>query len=312
MAFSGTTTFEKTFSIDEIITEAFERLGFFDYSGNDLRSARRSLNIMLQEWDNRGIHFWQVREHAFSLVSGQNEYVIFRFPSDGASNGITSTLTSAINATATTIPVADVNQMPASGKIKINNEIIQYSSISGNNLVLTSTADRGIDDTTAASHLINDTVTNFVNMASDMLEASYRRSSNVDTPFAKVNRSQYSAFSNKTATGQPSQYWVQRFIDRVTVTLYLTPGAEQVGDFMFFYYLQRLQDAGKYTNEADVVNRFVPCMCAGLAYYISQKKAPQRTQELKLLYEDELMRALEEDGSSASVYISPKTYYPEI
>ena len=201
MAFSGTTTFEKTFSIDEIITEAFERLGFFDYSGNDLRSARRSLNIMLQEWDNRGIHFWQVIEHAFSLVSGQNEYVIFRSPSDGASNGITSTLTSAINATATTIPVADVNQMPASGKIKINNEIIQYSSISGNNLVLTSTADRGIDDTTAASHSINDTVTNFVNMASDMLEASYRRSSNVDTPLAKVNRSQYSAFSNKTATG---------------------------------------------------------------------------------------------------------------
>jgi len=312
MAFSGTTTFEKNFSIDEIITEAFERLGFFDYSGNDLRSARRSLNIMLQEWDNRGVHFWQVREHAFSLVSGQNEYVIFRSPSDGASNGITSTLTSAINATATTIPVADVNQMPASGKIKINNEIIQYSSISGNNLVLTSTADRGIDDTTAASHSINDTVTNFVNMASDMLEASYRRSSNVDTPLAKVNRSQYSAFSNKTATGQPSQYWVQRFIDKVTVTLYLTPGAEQVGDFMFFYYLQRLQDAGKYTNEADVVNRFVPCMCAGLAYYISQKKAPQRTQEMKMLYEDELQRALEEDGSSASVYISPKTYYPEI
>ena len=312
MAFSGTTTFEKTFSIDEIITEAFERLGFFDYSGNDLRSARRSLNIMLQEWDNRGIHFWQVREHAFSLVSGQNEYVIFRSPSDGASNGITSTLTSAINATATTIPVADVNQMPASGKIKINNEIIQYSSISGNNLVLTSTADRGIDDTTAASHSINDTVTNFVNMASDMLEASYRRSSNVDTPLAKVNRSQYSAFSNKTATGQPSQYWVQRFIDRVSVTLYLTPGAEQVGDFMFFYYLQRLQDAGKYTNEADVVNRFVPCMCAGLAYYMAMKKAPQRTQEMKLIYEDEIQRALAEDGSPASVYISPKTYYPEI
>jgi hypothetical protein len=81
---------------------------------------------------------------------------------------------------------------------------------------------------------------------------------------------------------------------------------------MFFYYIQRLQDAGKYTNEADVVNRFVPCMCAGLAYYVSQKKAPQRTQEMKLLYEDELQRALAEDGSSSSVYISPKTYYPEI
>jgi len=309
LAFSGTTTFEKTFSIDEIITEAFERLGFFDYSGNDLRSARRSLNIMLQEWDNRGIHFWQVREHAFSLVSGQNEYIIYRSPSDGTSNGITTTLTAAINDTDTTIPVASVAQMPDSGKIKINDEIISYTGISSLNLT---GATRGVDNTTAASHAQNDSVNNFVNMASDMLEASYRTSANVDSPLSKVNRSQYSAFSNKTATGQPSQYWVQRFIDRISVTLYLTPGSDQVGDFVFFYYLQRLQDAGKYTNEADVVNRFVPCMCAGLAYYISQKKAPQRTQEMKLLYEDELLRALEEDGSSASVYISPKTYYPEI
>jgi len=309
LAFSGTTTFEKTFSIDEIITEAFERLGFFDYSGNDLRSARRSLNIMLQEWDNRGIHFWQVREHAFSLVSGQNEYIIYRSPSDGTSNGITTTLTAAINDTDTTIPVASVAQMPDSGKIKINNEIISYTGISSLNLT---GATRGVDNTTAASHAQNDSVNNFVNMASDMLEASYRTSANVDSPLSKVNRSQYSAFSNKTATGQPSQYWVQRFIDRISVTLYLTPGSDQVGDYVFFYYLQRLQDAGKYTNEADVVNRFVPCMCAGLAYYISQKKAPNRTQEMKLLYEDELLRALEEDGSSASVYISPKTYYPEI
>ena len=309
MAFSGTTTFEKTFSIDEIITEAFERLGFFDYSGNDLRSARRSLNIMLQEWDNRGIHFWQVREHAFSLVSGQNEYIIYRSPSDGTSNGITTTLTAAINDTDTTIPVASVAQMPDSGKIKINDEIISYTGISSLNLT---GATRGVDNTTAASHAQNDSVNNFVNMASDMLEASYRTSANVDSPLSKVNRSQYSAFSNKTATGQPSQYWVQRFIDRISITLYLTPGSDQVGDYVFFYYLQRLQDAGKYTNEADVVNRFVPCMCAGLAYYISQKKAPQRTQEMKLLYEDELLRALEEDGSSASVYISPKTYYPEI
>ena len=242
MAFSGTTTFEKTFSIDDIITEAFERLGFFDYSGNDLRSARRSLNIMLQEWDNRGIHFWQVREHAFSLVNGQTEYVIYRSPSDGASDGITTTLTSAINATVTTIPVASVAQMPASGKIKINNEIMQYSSISGNNLILSAVTDRGIDDTTAASHAQNDSVNNFVNMASDLLESSYRTAANVDSPLSKVNRSQYSAFSNKTATGQPSQYWVQRFIDKVTMTLYLTPGAAQDGNYINFYYTKRAKN----------------------------------------------------------------------
>jgi len=101
MAFSGTTTFEKTFSIDDVITEAFERLCFFDYSGNDLKTARRSLNIMFQEWQNRGLHFWEVARTAITLVSGQNEYTIFRSPSDGNANGITTTLSSGISASAT-------------------------------------------------------------------------------------------------------------------------------------------------------------------------------------------------------------------
>ena len=238
MAFSGTTTFEKTFSIDDIITEAFERLGFFDYSGNDLKTARRSLNIMFQEWQNRGTHFWEIAENTFTLVSGQNEYTIFRSTTDGTSS-----------------PTA-------------------------------------------------------VYGASDILEASYRTTANVDTPLSKINRSQYSAFSNKTATGQPSQYWVQRFIDKVTMTLYLTPGTTQAGNFVHFYYLKRIQDAGDYTNATDVPFRFVPCMAAGLAYYLSQKYNPQMVQQMKLLYEDELARALAEDGSASSTYITPKTYYP--
>jgi len=311
MAFSGTTTFEKFLSIDEIITEAFERLGFFDYSGNDLRSARRSLNIMFQEWDNRGLHFWEVDRTAITMASGQNEYTIFRSPSDGNANGITTTLTSGILSTATTIPVASVKNMNPTGKIRINSEVISYTSISGNNIICPASG-RGVDGTTAAAHSDGDAVVNFVDMVSDILEASFRNSSDVDTPLSKINRSQYQAFSNKSSTGQPSQYFVQRFIDKVTITLYLTPGDTQAGQFIYFYYVKRIQDAGVYTNEADVVNRFVPCMCAGLTYYIAMKKAPQRIQECKLIYEDQLQRALSEDGSPASVYISPKTYYPEI
>ena len=311
MAFSGTSTFEKFLSIDDIITEAYERLGFFDYSGNDLRSARRSLNIMFQEWDNRGLHFWEVGRTAISLASGQNEYTIFRSPSDGNANGITTTLTNTILSTDTTIPVASTKNMNPTGKIRINDEVIIYTSISDNNIICQASG-RGADGTTAIGHLSGNAVTNFVDMVSDILEASFRNDTDVDTPLSKINRSQYQAFSNKTSTGQPSQYFVQRFIDKVTITLYLTPGTEQAGKFIYFYFVKRIQDAGKYTNEADVVNRFVPCMCAGLTYYISMKKAPQRTQEMKLYYEDELQRALQEDGSPASVYISPKTYYPEI
>ena len=240
MATSGTTTFESTFSIDDIITEAYERLGRFDYSGNDLRSARRSLNIMFQEWANRGLHYWQVKNNSITLVNGQSVYTMFRSTADGTSS---------------------------------------------------TTAVYGVDD---------------------ILEAVYRNSSSVDFPLTKINRSAYQGLSNKTNTGTPTQYYVQRFIDKVTITLYLTPGASEAGNFLNYYYVSRIQDAGNYTNEADVPYRFVPCMVAGLAYYLSQKINPQLTQQMKLLYEDELKRALEEDGSASSSFITPKTYYPNV
>ena len=240
MATSGTTTFESTFSIDDIITEAYERLGRFDYSGNDLKSARRSLNIMFQEWGNRGLHYWQVKNNSITLVNGQSEYTMFRSPSDGTSDA---------------------------------------------------TAVYGVDD---------------------VLEAVYRNSSSVDFPLTKINRSAYQGLSNKTQTGVPTQYYVQRFINKVTITLYLTPGSSEAGNFLNFYFVSRIQDAGNYTNEADVPYRFVPCMVSGLAYYLSQKINPQLTQQMKLLYEDEFKRALEEDGSPSSSFITPKTYYPNV
>jgi len=145
----------------------------------------------------------------------------------------------------------------------------------------------------------------------DVLEASFR-DNNVDTPLTKIARSAYQALSNKTSTGQPSQYFVQRFIDRITITLYQTPGASQAGKFLNYYYVTRIEDAGAYTNATDVPYRFVPCMVAGLTFYLSQKYAPQRSQEFKLYYEDELQRALSEDGSSSSTYITPKSYFTEV
>jgi hypothetical protein len=236
---SGTTTFEKGFSISDIVEESYERIGIQGVSGNQLRSARRSLNILFQEWGNRGLHYWEVANNSITLVDGQNTYTMYRSTSDGTSDA---------------------------------------------------TAIYGVDD---------------------ILEASYRNSSNVDAPLTKIGRSDYQSLSNKTQEGTPSQYFVQRFIDKVTITLYLTPGSSEAGNTINYYYVKRIQDAGAYTNDADVPYRFVPCMTAGLAYYLAIKNAPDRVQMLKMLYEDELQRALQEDGSSSSTYISPKVYYPE-
>ena len=308
---SGTTTFDKTFSIDEIIEESYNRLGQFDMSGYNLKTARRSLNIMFQEWGNRGLHFWEVANTNITLETNKNEYRIFRATSDGNSDGVTSTLTAAITSTTATtgITIASKDRMPDSGTINVGSENISYTGF--NPLALPGKT-RGVPGPPAAPHADGASITNFVNQATEILECSYRNNSNVDSPLEKINRSQYQALSNKTATGQPSQYFVQRFIDHVLITIYLTPSSTQNGDVINFYYEKRIQDAGAYSNATDVPYRFVPCMVAGLSYYLAMKYAQPRIQELKLIYEDELARALEEDGSSASVYISPKTYFPSL
>ena len=145
----------------------------------------------------------------------------------------------------------------------------------------------------------------------DIFEASYRSNagttSQSDSPLTKISRSTYSSLSNKLATGQPSQYWVQRFIDKTTVSIYPTPDATAAANYMYINYVKRITDAGNYDNVGDVPNRFVPCMVSGLAFYLSQKWALDRTQTLKLLYEDELARALAEDGSPSSSFLTPTT-----
>ena len=242
---SGTTVFDRNFSVDEIIEEAFERLGIQDVTGYHLKTSRRSLNILLQEWGNRGIHYWEIGELDLDLVEGQAEYKFFRSSDDGTS--------------ATSNP-------------------------------------------------------NGVYGISDVLEAQLRsnrtQTTQSDSPMTKVDRSTYAGFSNKLSKGTPNQYWVQRFIDHVSINVYPTPDSTNASKDMHFYYIKRIQDVGAYTNATDLPFRFVPCMVSGLAYYLSMKYNPQMTQGMKLIYEDEFQRALQEDGSASSTYITPKTFYP--
>ena len=242
---SDTTTFDKTFAIDEIVEDAFERIGLQNVAGYQLKSARRSLNILFQEWGNRGIHYWEIDELDLDLIEGQAEYKFFRASTDGTS--------------ATSNP-------------------------------------------------------NGVYGMSDVLEAQLRSNRTAttqsDSPMTKVDRSTYAGFSNKLSKGTPNQYWVQRFIDHVSISVYPTPDSTNASKDMHFYYIKRIQDIGAYTNATDMPFRFIPCMVSGLAYYLSMKYAPQMTQPMKLFYEDEFQRALQEDGSASSTYITPKAYYP--
>jgi len=318
MGTSGTNVFEKTFYIDDIIKESYERIGFpAPRSGFDLSSARRSLNIMFQEWSNRGLHYWEIKLNNISCVQGQSLYTIYRSPTDGTSDGTLSTLSATIDASVPTIPVVSSWQFPTSGTLLIGSEQITYTGRNTTDMTLTGCT-RGANGTTAASHTINTNVYDYNSITygiDDMYEAAYRITNQnpvSDFPLTKINRSIYQSFSNKFSQGQPTQIFVQRFIDRITFNLYLTPGSNQVNNLIHYYYASRIQDVGAYQNITDVPYRFVPCMCAGLAYYLSIKFVPQRAQELKLLYEDEFKRALEQDGSPSSSFITPKTYYPSM
>ena len=147
---------------------------------------------------------------------------------------------------------------------------------------------------------------------SDVLEAyisttSGTTSSTNDISLTKIDRSAYAALPNKGSTGQPSQYFVDRQITPV-INLYIAPDATTY-THLKYYTINRIEDAGSFTNQADVAYRFIPCMISGLAYYLSFLKNPQLTSGLKLVYEDELQRALNEDGQRTSVYISPQTFY---
>ena len=245
---SGTVTFDKTFAVDEIIEEAYERLGIQVSSGYQLKTARRSLNILFQEWGNRGIHYWEVGEANIDLIEGQAEYEFFRATGDG---------TSAVTNPANTYGVADVLEAT--------------------------------------------------------LRSNRTQTTQADSSLTKISRATYSALSSKLSKGTPAQFFVQRFVDKTTITVYPTADSSNASKDIHFYYLKRIQDVDStYTDATDLPYRFVPCMVSGLAFYLSQKVNPQLTQTMKLLYEDELARALAEDGSASSTYINPKNYYPNI
>jgi hypothetical protein len=228
MATSGTTSFN--LNIDEIIDEGYERCGLSTNSGYDLRSARRSLDLLFAEWGNRGIHLWKTELDEVALVSGQAEYSV----------------------------ASDVSDV----------------------------LEAFVSSTAAASD----------------------SASTQDVSLTKIDRSAYAALPNKLALGQPSQYYVDR---QTTPKIYLYQAPDlNTYTTLKYYVIKRIEDAGSYTNDADVAYRFLPCMCAGLAYYLAMKKAPQLVQQNKLIYEDELKRALDEDGQRTSTYITPQSFYP--
>ena len=229
--YSSTANFD--LSIDDIAEEAFERCGLQTRSGYDLKTARRSLNLMLSEWANRGLNLWTIQLQEKTIAQGTTD-------------------------------------------------------LSGANLF-----GSGAE---AAQQIV------------DITDVVIRDSSSNDFSASSISRSTYLNYAVKTTSGRPSQYYFERTINP---KLFLYPAADTTYTLKY-YALVRMKDSGDYTNNTEIPFRFLPCLTAGLAYYIAMKKAPDRIQLLKQIYEDEFQRAADQDGERTSLFLTPKTYLPGV
>ena len=214
MAVSGSTDFE--LDVADYVEEAFERCGLEARTGYDLKTATRSLNLMLADWANRGLNLWTIKQRTISLVKSDGEY-------------------------------------------SLDPDVI------------------------------------------DILAVVVRRDG-TDFSIDRISRDEFLAIPTKTTEGRPTQFFLDR---QITPNLKIWPLPENSTDVLIYDSLTRIDDADTAKNTMEVPFRFYPCLAAGLAYYLSLKRAPERVQMLKAVYEEEFRRAIDEDRDRASFQISP-------
>ena len=221
MATSSSTDFE--LDVTGYIEEAFERCGLEVRTGYDLKTAKRSLNLMLAEWANRGLNQWTIEQRSQALTEGDGEYTL------------------------------------------------------GTDII-------------------------------DILSVVVRRS-NTDYALIRLSRDEYLTIPDKTTESRPNQFFLDR---HVTPNLKIWPLPENSTDVLHYDALTRIQDADTYINTMEVPFRFYPCLAAGLAYYLAVKRAPDRVQLLKAIYEEEFERAETEDRDRSSFNVVPSFEYYRI
>ena len=237
MTTTGTSTFN--LNLNELVEEAFERCGAELRTGYDLKTARRSLNLLTIEWANRGINLWTIEQGSIPLVQGQ---IVYDLP---------------------------------------------------------------VDTIDLLEHVIR---TN-----------AGTTSNQLDININRISADTYITIPNKNAQGRPIQVWINRQsgatypVDGVAnPQINIWPAPEQSDYYVFFYYrLRRMQDAGNGINTQDIPFRFLPCMVAGLAYYLSLKLpgAMERTGILKQMYDEAWEQAADEDREKAPLRIAPRQMF---
>ncbi len=214
MTVSGSKDFE--LDVADYIEEAFERCGLEVRTGYDLKTAKRSLNLMFADWANRGLNQWTIAQRNFTVTEND-------------------------------------------GDVDLGTDVI------------------------------------------DILSLVVRRDG-TDYALDRISRDEYLNIPTKSTTGRPTQFFVDRQINPV---LKMWPLPDNSTDVVIYNALVRMDDADNYVNTLQLPFRFYPALAAGLAYYMSIKRAPDRLQMLKGIYEEEINRAMDEDRDRASFRVAP-------
>ena len=262
MATSGSKDFE--LDVAEYVEEAFERCGLEVRTGYDLRSAKRSLNLLFADWANRGLNQWTIEEVSITLATGIRDYpggTLTMTVGSSTSFSVGETLTGGTSAA-----TASVTSKPSSTTLAIT---IPSGTFSSGETIIGGTS--GASSTLAAAVDLTN-----VQSTIDILSAVVTRDS-TDFEIQRVSRSSFLNIPNKSQSGRPNQFFLNR---QITPVLQIWPAPENDTDIVKFNRLTRIDDADAYTNTAEVPFRFYPCLTAGLAYYISLKKNPNLTQML--------------------------------
>jgi hypothetical protein len=228
MATSGTAAFN--LDLTELVEEAFERAGSEMRSGYDLRTARRSLNLLFADWANRGVNMWTFEQGSITLVPGTATY-----------------------------------NLPA-------------------------------DTVDLLEHVIRTGAGNAATQA--------------DLTITRISVSTYATLPNKLQQARPIQVWIERLQNAPRITVWPVPDNSQTYTFVY-WRLKRIQDAGGGVNTMDVPFRFIPCMVAGLSYYLALK-IPGGTERLGILkqqYDEAWDLASSEDREKAAVRFVPRRQF---
>jgi hypothetical protein len=310
MTTSGLTSFN--LDLNDMVEEAFERAGSELRTGYDLRTARRSLNLLFADWANRGVNMWTFEQNTITLVTGQPTYAlpddtvdlldhVIRTNANVATNQADLTITRISMPTYATIP----NKLTQGRPIQV-----WVQRLTGNSNLLTGTVQSTIsatDTTIPVSSLVGIPTAGFIQIGSELIGFNETSPADGATPAYLYNctRGQDGTTAATHATGA-----AMSLVQKNSITVWPTPNPGQTYQFVY-WRMRRIQDAGGGTKTMDVPFRFVPCLAAGLAYYIALKvpEGLQRLDVLKQQYDEAWDRAAGEDQEKAAVRFVPRQMY---